>query len=110
VHIAQVLSGIYLTKFGVYPRTLGGLIGIITSPLIHSSWTHLVSNSAPFIISASMIWLSFPSIKYKTFFSIYALAGIGLWCMGRANYHIGASGVVYGLISFLFLMACLGIM
>jgi len=87
---------------GVYPRHLSGLIGIITSPLIHSDWKHLIDNSVPIFVLSLALFFFYKDISYKVFFLIYAISGILLWCIGRQAYHIGASGMIYGLATFLF--------
>ena len=87
---------------GVYPRHLSGLIGIITSPLIHSDWKHLIDNSLPIVILTLALFYFYKDISYKVFFLIYVISGILLWGIGRQAYHIGASGMIYGLATFLF--------
>ena len=88
---------------GVYPRRLSGLIGIITSPLIHSDWKHLVDNSLPIFVLSLALFFFYKDISFKVFFLIYLVSGILLWGVGRQAYHIGASGLIYGLAAFLFL-------
>ncbi len=88
---------------GVYPRKLSGLVGIIVSPLIHGNWKHLVDNSMPVLLLSLAVFYFYREIAYKIWFLIYFIAGILLWGVGRPAYHIGASGLIYGLASFLFL-------
>lgn len=88
---------------GVYPRHIGGLIGIITSPLIHSDWKHLFDNSIPIFVLTLALFYFYSEISYKIFFLIYLISGLLLWGIGRQAYHIGASGLIYGLAAFLFL-------
>jgi len=88
---------------GVYPRKLSGLIGIITSPLIHADWKHLIDNSVPIFVLTLALFYFYRDISYKIFFLNYFISGILLWCIGRSAYHIGASGLIYGLAAFLFL-------
>jgi membrane associated rhomboid family serine protease len=88
---------------GVYPRHINGLPGIIASPLIHSDWKHLVDNSVPILVLNLALFYFYKEICYKIFFLIYLISGILLWCIGREAYHIGASGLIYGLAAFLFL-------
>ena len=88
---------------GVYPRKLSGLIGILVSPLIHGNWKHLVDNSMPVLLLSLAMFYFYREIALKIWFLIYFIAGILLWGVGRQAYHIGASGLIYGLASFLFL-------
>ncbi|HDR67554.1 MAG TPA: rhomboid family intramembrane serine protease [Bacteroidaceae bacterium] len=87
---------------GVYPRHLSGLPGIIIAPLIHSDWKHLFDNSIPIFVLTLALFYFYSEISYKIFFLIYCISGILLWGIGRQAYHIGASGVIYGLAAFLF--------
>jgi membrane associated rhomboid family serine protease len=94
---------ISLVQGGVYPRKLSGLQGILFSPLIHSDWKHLVNNSMPVLLLSLALFYFYRDIAYKIWFLIYFIGGILLWCLGRPAYHIGASGLIYGLAAFLFL-------
>jgi membrane associated rhomboid family serine protease len=87
---------------GVYPRRVSGLKGIIFSPLIHGDWKHLVDNSMPVFFLSVALFYFYRDIAYKIWLLIYFIAGILLWCLGRPAYHIGASGLIYGLAAFLF--------
>jgi membrane associated rhomboid family serine protease len=88
---------------GVYPRRLSGLKGILFSPLIHGDWKHLLDNSMPVFLLSVALFYFYRDIAYKIWLLIYLISGILLWCVGREAYHIGASGLIYGLGSFLFL-------
>src|SRR5205085_11881747 len=88
--------------FGIFPRSVSGLKGIIFSPLIHGSWSHLASNSIPLLILGFMLIYFYRHIAYRVFLMVWLIDGIGVWLIGRDAYHIGASGIVYGMASFLF--------
>jgi membrane associated rhomboid family serine protease len=88
---------------GVYPRTWSGLKGILFSPLIHSDWKHLLDNSMPVFLLSLALFYFYRDIAYKIWGLIYLIGGLLLWCVGREAYHIGASGLIYGLAAFLFL-------
>lgn len=90
-----------LALHGVLPRHLSGLKGIFFSPFIHGDMQHLLSNTPPiFILGTCLLWF-YRSIWFRVFVTIFLFAGIGLWMGGRESYHIGASGLVYGLAAFL---------
>ena len=91
-----------MASYGIFPRETDGLIGIFTSPLIHGSWEHLLSNSAPLFVTTTIIHFFYKRVALSSFFFIYFLTGASVWMFGRSVYHIGASGVVYGLVSFIF--------
>ena len=76
--------------------------GIITAPLIHGDWNHLVSNTLPLLALGLLIFVFYKKVALKSFALIYLLTGIAVWLFGRNVFHIGASGVVYGLVSFVF--------
>ncbi len=102
VRIIEDIFGLDLYKGGIYPLHLKGLPGIITSPFIHSGYEHLISNTLPFFILLFALVYYYRSLSYRIFFQIYFLAGICVWLAARESWHIGASGVVYGMAAFHF--------
>lgn len=102
VHLLSLLFNENLSKLGLLPRNLVGLLGILTSPLIHADFSHLISNTIPLIILGWIIFSFYPRLSYLLFVFIYLLTGLLVWIFARQVFHIGASGVVYGLVSFLF--------
>lgn len=102
IHLVAYLFNISLSQLGVLPRNFSGLIGIISAPLIHGGFSHLLSNTAPLIILGISLFYFYPKQAYASFLVIYIGTGLLVWLFGREVYHIGASGVVYGYVSFLF--------
>ncbi|WP_163323889.1 rhomboid family intramembrane serine protease [Draconibacterium mangrovi] len=102
VKIVELSSGLSFVEFGIFPRHINGLQGILFSPFIHSDFSHLISNSLPFFILGFMLIYFYRRISYRIFFLLYILSGISTWFMGREAWHIGASGVVYALAAFHF--------
>lgn len=88
--------------YGIFPRELWGARGILTAPLTHGSWAHLISNSAPLLFLSFLLFYFYSRIAVPAFALLYILTGIAVWLFARPVYHIGASGVVYGLVSFIF--------
>lgn len=88
---------------GVLPRKASGLKGILFSPLIHGDWKHLFDNSIPVFILSFALFYFYRGISFAIFTYIYFIGGMILWIIGRDAYHIGASGIIYGLAAFLFL-------
>lgn len=87
---------------GIYPRSLLGSVGILTSPLIHQDFVHLLSNSFPLLLlGVGMVYFYRP-IAIDVFVIIYLLTGISVWLIAREAYHLGASGLVYGMVTFIF--------
>ncbi|WP_321343870.1 rhomboid family intramembrane serine protease [uncultured Draconibacterium sp.] len=102
VKIIELTSGLSFVEFGIFPRHINGLQGILFSPFIHSDFSHLISNSLPFFILGFMLIYFYRRISYRIFFLLYILSGISTWIMGREAWHIGASGIVYALAAFHF--------
>lgn len=102
VHVLNWLLLGQLNQFGVLPRDVVGLRGILFSPLLHSSWGHLASNSVPFFVLMVILMSFYRRIAVRSFVMIYLFSGLAVWFFGRHVLHVGASGVVYGLVAFVF--------
>ncbi|MFH0843227.1 MAG: rhomboid family intramembrane serine protease [Bacteroidota bacterium] len=102
VKIIEVLFEFNLTSLGIYPLSLQGLPGILLSPFIHDDFTHLFNNSLPLLLLAIALFYFYSEVAMKVFSWTWILTGILVWFGGREAWHIGASGMVYGLASFLF--------
>ena len=90
-------------KFGVYPQTPKGLKGILFSPFIHKDLTHLFNNSYPILILSGLLFSVYRKIAIQIFGWLFFISGFWLWIIGRPSFHIGASGIIYALASFLFI-------
>jgi len=102
VKIIEILFEIDLSGFGIYPLTLKGVPGIVFSPFIHADFNHLISNSLPLFLLGVALFYFYSEVALKVFTLTFFLTGILVWVAGRDAWHIGASGLVYGLASFLF--------
>lgn len=102
VKIIELGAGTSFYFLGIYPLKVQGLIGIVTAPLIHENFKHLLNNSIPLLILATGTFYFYRPLGYKIFFLTWLMTDIWVWCGAREAYHIGASGIVYGLASFLF--------
>ena len=100
--ISETLFSLSFVKYGNRPGEISGLIGVLTSPLIHGSFGHLFSNTIPLLVLGISILYFYPESSVKVIALVYILPGILVWIFGRESYHIGASGIVYGLVAFLF--------
>lgn len=89
-------------EFGIYPKTALGLRGILLSPFIHGSVEHLYNNTIPLAVLSASLFYFYRKIAWKVL--IFGAIGAGLftWGIGRDSYHIGASGIIYLLASFIF--------
>jgi len=102
VKITEILFNLDLTSYGIYPLSLTGLPGIIFSPFIHADFSHLFNNSIPLFFLGTALFYFYSEIAVKVSLWTYLLTGIFVWLAGRDAWHIGASGLIYGLASFLF--------
>jgi membrane associated rhomboid family serine protease len=91
-----------LARFGILPRTLIGLRGILFSPFIHGGVNHLLSNSVPLLVLGWFTVYFYPKATGRVVLVSWLATGLWVWSMGRESYHIGASGMVYSLAGFLF--------
>jgi len=101
VKIIEIALDTSFASWGIYPRTFQGLIGIITAPLIHADLKHLTNNTIPFLIFGVALFYFYRPLGYRVFFWTYIMSGIWVWFGARPAFHIGASGLDYGLASFL---------
>lgn len=102
---AFLLDGTYafnLARWGILPRTLIGLRGVLFSPFIHGDMEHLLNNSIPILVLGSALLYFFPRLAGRVVLASWIISGTWVWISARDNYHIGASGVVYGIAAFLF--------
>jgi membrane associated rhomboid family serine protease len=87
---------------GIKPRSLEGLIGIFTAPIIHGGLSHLISNTLPLLFLGSTLFFFYERIGRIVFLRCYFITNILVWLFSpRVSYHIGASGLIYGLSAFL---------
>lgn len=98
----EVRFQVNLNEFGIYPRTLEGLRGIVLSPFIHGSVEHLYNNTIPLAVLSGALAYFYRSISVKVILWGIVLSGLLTWLIGRESYHIGASGLIYVLASFIF--------
>jgi membrane associated rhomboid family serine protease len=90
-----------ITKFGIIPRTTNGLIGVFTAPFLHGGIRHLLSNTIPLITLLIVLNTIYPTKTLAVFLFVTLAGGMLVWIFGRDANHIGASGLIYGLVAFL---------
>lgn len=90
------------TYLGVYPQEKRGVFGIFAHPLVHSSMRHLLANTLPLFFLSWCLFYFYRHIASYIFFSIWIGCGILTYIIGKPGWHIGASGIIYGLAFFLF--------
>jgi membrane associated rhomboid family serine protease len=98
----EIRMGINLNEWGIYPRKGIGLRGIIAGPFIHGSALHLYQNTIPLLVLLHFLCYFFPKRVWALLITGWILTGLLTWFMGRSSYHIGASGLIYFMASFIF--------
>lgn len=103
IELVDYVLGGWLNQFGIIPRSLIGLRGIVFAPLLHGNFAHLLSNTVPFVVLGWLVMVR----EVGDFFVVTAIAalvgGLGTWLFGSPGIHIGASGVIFGYLGFLLL-------
>ncbi|WP_456378523.1 rhomboid family intramembrane serine protease [Lutibacter sp.] len=102
IYFLEINFGFNLNKYGIYPKSVVGLRGILFSPFIHSNAKHLINNSVPLFVMLGCLYYFYQKIANKVLIVGVLLTGILTWVFGRPSYHIGASGIIYLLVSFIF--------
>jgi len=102
VYFIEIQFGFNFNKYGIYPQSIKGLRGILFSPFIHSDFRHLFNNSIPLLVMLGCLYYFYHKIATKVLVIGVLLTGVLTWAIARPSYHIGASGVVYFLVSFIF--------
>ena len=102
LYFLEIKFGNNFNRYGIFPQTLIGLRGIVFSPFLHSSFEHLFSNSIPLLVMLASLYYFYEGIATKVLLWGIFLTGLLTWSFARPSYHIGASGVVYFLVSFIF--------
>ena len=99
--------GLDLQQFGVRPRQAAGLIGILTAPLLHANLAHLVANTVPLIVLGIAMLHLYPTASFRVLPAVYLGPGIAVWLFARDGNHVGASGLIYGLVAYVFMAGLL---
>lgn len=104
--IDLVIPFISFNVFGIRPRSLSGLVGIVFSPFLHAGFGHIISNSISLLGTAILVRLAVGSkqLRFVVLLGILG-SGVGTWLFANANVVVGVSGLVYALIGFLFTQA-----
>ena len=102
IYVSQTTFNLPFAHYGVLPRTIQGLAGILSAPLVHADFAHLISNTPALLILSIAVLYFYPDSSLKVLALIYLLTGVLVWLFARQVYHIGASGIIYGLLGFLF--------
>ena len=87
--IINALLGYRLNIFGIYPRRIPGIVGIVFSPFLHGSAGHLFFNSIPFVVLAALILVKGQNYFFQVTIMVGLLSGLLTWFFGRSAFHVG---------------------
>lgn len=96
VEIADTLLAGNLDRFGIHPRRIEGIPGIVLSPWLHGSFAHLLANTLTFFGLGFVVLVAEGRRFISTTLILVVVSGFGTWLIGRPAIHIGASGLIYG--------------
>lgn len=102
VYYVEIKFSMNFNKWGIRPGEFYGLRGVIFGPFIHGSFRHLFNNSIPLLVLGSVLFYFYRAISWRVLIVGLLATGFLTWIIARPSYHIGASGVVYFLVSFIF--------
>ena len=102
VFLFNFISPVDLRGFGIRPRQTNGLIGIILFPFLHANFGHILSNSCALVVLLPILFMLGKNLAAEALAIILVTGGGLVWIFGQAHtVHIGASGLIFGLIGFL---------
>lgn len=107
VFALQWLTGLDLLRYGLRPRDPAGLVGLLTTPLLHANLAHLASNSLPLFIGGVAMLFLYPNSSVRVLPLLYLGSSLLAWTFARPSVHIGASGLVYGILTYVFVAGIL---
>ena len=102
VFIIDSAFGLRLGRFGLRPGSVAGLVGVFTAPLLHAGFQHILSNTLPMFISLTATLYLYPNSALRVIPAVWLGSGLLAWVIGRPSLHIGASGLIYGLLAYVF--------
>ncbi len=98
-----LLPFVYLNDYGIHPRQFASLGGIFFTVFLHSGFNHLASNTLPLLLAVTALFGNYPQVAKKVLFLGIFLTGVLVWSFARNANHIGASGLLYCLLTFIFI-------
>ena len=105
--VADYVYGYHFGNLGILPRNVYGLLGVLTGPLMHANLTHIISNTFPILILGAILFYFYFSNAKVVFISSYLIPNIIVWIFARPIIHIGASGIIYSIATFLIVIGLL---
>lgn len=107
IKLTEVLFGFDLSQQSIFPGRTDTLPGIALAPLLHGSFSHLFANTAPILVLGTLLIYGYPKAAWILLPAVYLGSGLGVWLVARPAWHLGASGLVFGMLFFLFTIGIL---
>ena len=107
IKLSELALNLQLVPLGIFPGRTETLGGILLAPLIHGSLAHLFANTAPLLVLGTALLYGYPRAARIAIPAIWLLSGLGVWVLGRPSWHLGASGLAFGLMFFVFTIGVL---
>ncbi len=107
VFLLDHLFHLDLVRYGLMPRRVAGLIGVLTTPVLHGSFGHLVSNTVPLLVGGTALLFLYPNSALRVFPVLYLGTPLIAWSFARPDLHVGASGLIYGMLAYVFVSGLL---
>jgi len=101
--IDGIIPFIHLKSYGIHPRQLSSFYGIFTTVFLHGDVSHIISNTLPLLLAITALFGNYPKIAKKIFVLSILMTGLLVWSFARTANHIGASGLLYALLTFIFI-------
>ena len=104
IKLAELALGMDLARYSIFPGNPATLTGIFFAPLLHGSLGHLFANTAPMLVLGTALLYGYPKAARVALPILYLGSGLAVWLFARPSWHLGASGLAFGLLFFLFTM------
>ncbi len=101
--IDGIIPFIHLKSYGIHPRQISSLYGILTTVFLHGDVSHIISNTLPLLLAITALFGNYPKTAKKIFVLSMLVTGLLVWSFARTANHIGASGLLYALLTFIFI-------
>ena len=102
VKVVEMAFSVDLTLWGLMPRTVEGLPGILTMAFLHAGWEHLLTNTSALLVLGTALYYCYPTLANRVMVISWLFSGMLTWCIGLpGSIHVGASALVYSLNFFL---------
>ncbi len=100
--LLNLIPTLHLERFGIRPRTMSGLAGILIAPFLHAGFTHLLANSLPFLFLGGIVLLGGRGVFWSVTCFVIVVGGFGVWLVAPSyTVHLGASGLIFGYLGFI---------